>query len=213
MDIKKILEEIVDGLSQGMPVSQILIKCQILASAAGNEGFSHLIEEEQKGYYLGMTAKRFREMKTCIKVYMYSGYSRNREIMEIPADVYPMCRDDNERHMFDTFIYWKTDLPLCQMEEDCNHCKDGVLIYPMSTTFLCVLTTLFSKSKRLESAEYHIPVGTVKGVIEMFKTCLLDFCLKLINGIDWSVDITEEQNKEKFNAFFEEMLTALDFKV
>lgn len=210
MDLKKISEEIVDGLLQGQPSSQILLKCQILAREAENEWFGILIESEQKGYRIAVAAEKFREVETHIKVYIYQGFSRREEIVEIPADLYPIYGNAADRRMLDVYLNWKVGLPLCKLEEDCSRCKSDELVYPMDPIFLAVLRATVPRVKNAERAEYYVAVGNLRNVIETFKACLLDFFLKLLKEIDWSAGIAEGQNKERFDALVEELRNALD---
>ena len=86
MDIKKLIESIIEDLVNDVPISKILLKAQTIAYTLNNEEFKKWIEQEQNGYPNKKSIPDYRVIPCSIKVDIALPFQRIYRNYLIPSD-------------------------------------------------------------------------------------------------------------------------------
>lgn len=188
MDIKKLVEEIISGLSDGMPISKILLKCQIVAANIGNGDFKTFIRKEQQGYSYQDKIPDYRVLNTLVKaeVAVPNGYMT----IDIPIEI--IDASDEEKCLMRQHTLVE---PLFQIEDLCNNSNGKDLIVPLPAYAFPLIGTVLHY-KNVQKAWQRVPVSAARNIIEIFKSRLLDFLLRLDDELNWDIDFTSADNKK-----------------
>ena len=80
MEIRTIVNNLIDDISNGVSVSQILLKAQIIAFNLADERFSLLIKNEQQGYSPKGEIPDYRKQKSMMKATFLDAFQNSQTI-------------------------------------------------------------------------------------------------------------------------------------
>ena len=67
MDVRKIVNTLIEDIANGTSINQILLKAQIVAFNVDDKRFSQLIKNEQQGYSAKDEIPYYRKQKAMVK--------------------------------------------------------------------------------------------------------------------------------------------------
>ena len=109
MDIRSIVNRLINDIANGASISQILSKAQIVAFSIGDDIFSELIKNEQLGYSSEKTAPDYRKVKTMVKASFVDSFN-NFQTVNVPCEA---IKDERIKELI-TYVYVRE--PLVQVE-------------------------------------------------------------------------------------------------
>lgn len=194
MDIRSIVNRLIDDIANGASISQILLKAQIVAFTIGDDMFSKLIKNEQQGYSSEDTMPDYRKVKTMVKATFVYPFN-NIQTVNVPCEA---IEDEKIRDLM-TYVYVRE--PLVQVENMYNNAKGGMLSVQVPIYAFPVIKRLYKNSGAIvHSATYCIPKEYVLSIVEIFKAQLLDLLLKFDKELDWNAELSDDKNKSMVKA-------------
>lgn len=190
MDIRSIVNRLIDDIANGASISQILLKAQIVAFSIGDDMFSGLIKNEQQGYSSEDTMPDYRKVKTMVKATFVYPFN-NIQTVNIPCEA---IEDERIRDLM-TYVYVRE--PLVQVEAMYSNAESGMVTMQVPIFAYSTIKSLYnSDGYKVYSAEYCFPKESLLSIVENFKAQLLDLLLQFNDKLDWNMDISADKNKD-----------------
>lgn len=190
MDIRSIVNRLIDDIANGASVSQILSKAQIVAFSISDDMFSKLIKNEQQGYSSEDTMPDYRKVKTMVKAIFVDPFN-NIQTVNVPCDA---IEDEKIRDLM-TYVYVRE--PLVQVEAMYNNAESGMVTMQVPIFAYSTIKSLYnSNGYKVYSAKYCFPKESLLSIVENFKAQLLDLLLQFNDKLDWNIDISADKNKD-----------------
>lgn len=192
MDIKKLIESIIEDLVNDVPISKILLKAQTIAYTLNNEEFKKWIEQEQNGYPNKKSIPDYRVIPCSIKVDIALPFQRIYRNYLIPSD---FIQDKQDRDFLCVARITESISSLENMITDLDSQKTLAMIVP---GFLWPsLNKCLDNDASIIAACQEIAPSSVKGVVDSFKSKLLKFFLELTAQIE--IDLNVMTNRDKIS--------------
>lgn len=190
MDIRSIVNRLIDDIANGASISQILSKAQIVAFSIGDDMFSRLIKNEQKGYSSEDTMPDYRKVKTMVKATFVYPFN-NIQTVNVPCEA---IEDERIRDLM-TCVYVRE--PLVQIEAMYNNAESGMVTMQVPIFAYSTIKSLYnSNGYEVYSAKHCFPKESLLSIVENFKAQLLDLLLQFNDKLDWNIDISADKNKD-----------------
>lgn len=190
MDIRSIVNRLIDDIANGASISQILLKAQIVAFSIGDDMFSRLIKNEQQGYSSEDTMPDYRKVKTMVKATFVYPFN-NIQTVNVPCEA---IEDEKIRDLM-TYVYVRE--PLVQVEAMYNNAESGMVTMQVPIFAYSTIKSLYnSNGYEVYSAKYCSPKESLLSIVENFKAQLLDLLLQFNDKLDWNMDISADKNKD-----------------
>lgn len=190
MDIRSIVNRLIDDIANGASISQILLKAQIVAFSIGDDMFSRLIKNEQQGYSSEDTMPDYRKVKTMVKATFVYPFN-NIQTVNVPCEA---IEDEKIRDLM-TYVYVRE--PLVQVEAMYNNAESGMVTMQVPIFAYSTIKSLYnSNGYEVYSAKYCFPKESLLSIVENFKAQLLDLLLQFNDKLDWNMDISADKNKD-----------------
>lgn len=190
MDIRSIVNRLIDDIANGTSVSQILSKAQIVAFSIGDDMFSKLIKNEQQGYSSEDTMPDYRKVKTMVKATFIDPFN-NIQTVNVPCEA---IEDEKIRDLM-TYVYVRE--PLVQVEAMYNNAESGMVTMQVPIFAYSTIKSLYnSNGYEVYFAKYCFPKESLLSIVENFKAQLLDLLLQFNDKLDWNMDISADKNKD-----------------
>lgn len=189
MDIRSIVNRLINDIANGASISQILSKAQIVAFSIGDDIFSELIKNEQLGYSSEKTAPDYRKVKTMVKASFVDSFN-NFQTVNVPCEA---IKDERIKELI-TYVYVRE--PLVQVEAMYNHAESGMVTMQVPIFAYSTIKSLYnSEDYEVFSAKHCFPKESLLSIVEIFKTQLLDLLLQFNDKLDWNLEISADKNK------------------
>lgn len=190
MDIRSIVNRLIDDIANGVSISQILLKAQIVAFSIGDDMFSGLIKNEQQGYSSEDTMPDYRKVKTMVKATFVYPFN-NIQTVNVPCEA---IEDERIRDLM-TYVYVRE--PLVQVEAMYSNAESGMVTMQVPIFAYSTIKSLYnSDGYKVYSAKYCFPKESLLSIVENFKAQLLDLLLQFNDKLDWNIDISADKNKD-----------------
>lgn len=190
MDIRSIVNRLIDDIANGASISQILLKAQIVAFSIGDDMFSGLIKNEQQGYSSEDTMPDYRKVKTMVKATFVYPFN-NIQTVNVPCEA---IEDERIRDLM-TYVYVRE--PLVQVEAMYSNAESGMVTMQVPIFAYSTIKSLYnSDGYKVYSAKYCFPKESLLSIVENFKAQLLDLLLQFNDKLDWNIDISADKNKD-----------------
>lgn len=190
MDIRSIVNRLIDDIANGVSISQILLKAQIVAFSIGDDMFSGLIKNEQQGYSSEDTMPDYRKVKTMVKATFVYPFN-NIQTVNVPCEA---IEDERIRDLM-TYVYVRE--PLVQVEAMYSNAESGMVTMQVPIFAYSTIKSLYnSDGYKVYSAKYCFPKESLLSIVENFKAQLLDLLLQFNDKLDWNMDISADKNKD-----------------
>ena len=189
MEIRTIVNNLIDDISNGVSVSQILLKAQIIAFNLADERFSLLIKNEQQGYSPKGEIPDYRKQKSMMKATFLDAF-QNSQTIEVHTEA---IEDERIKNLM-TYVYVKE--PLVQVEEMYKNAENGMVRVQVPVFAYPTIENLYKGyNVKLYSAYQYFPKESLLSIVETFKAQLLDMLLQFDKKLDWQLDISTGKNK------------------
>lgn len=179
MEIRTIVNNLIDDISNGVSISQILLKAQIIAFNLADERFSLLIKNEQQGYSPKDEIPDYRKQKSMMKATFLDAF-QNSQTIEVHTEA---IEDERIKNLM-TYVYVKE--PLVQVEEMYKNAENGMVRVQVPVFAYSTIENLYTGyDVKLYSAYQYFPKESLLSIVETFKAQLLDMLLQFDKELDW----------------------------
>ena len=190
MDSKKIVNSLIDDISNGAAISQILLKAQIIAYNVGDEKFSKLIKNEQQGYSPNDDIPDYRKLKSMVKATFIDSWG-NVQTVDVHREIIENKRIKDSL----TFVYVRE--PLVQVEAMYNNAEGGMARVQVPVfAYPTIKSLYYSDGYEVHSANHCFPKESLLSIVENVKAQLLDLLLQFNDKLDWKMDLAADKNKD-----------------
>lgn len=193
--MKELVNKIIHDLSNNKPISEILLKTQVVASKLGNKEFEEWIRNEQNGYPDATNIPDYRVVAVVVKACVSQPYTGFMKTITIPAGIY------DEDIINDCMSHARIVQSLCEIESLCESKQDGVL--QASCPAMAYAEVKKHVYWNVENVWQEISVHSLKGINYAFKSKLLAFFLELDKkmeaGLDFSQIGSQDEIKQIMN--------------
>ncbi len=201
MDTKKLIENIIEDIVGDAPITKIILKSQAIAFSLKNKEFSDWIIKEQNGYDNAKEIPEFRIIGCSLIVDASFPFGRMAYHYRLPVD---MIRDelvrDYLRHARLTESI--TSLELMASNDDGKQ----TLAMPVPGFMWREINNCLEQDGNVLSAYQEFSHAAVRGVVDAFKSKLLQFFLELSSQMDIDLDVIT--NNEKISHIMNQTITA-----
>ena len=189
MELRKIVNNLIEDISNGASVSQILLKAQIIAFNLADERFSQLIKNEQQGYSLKDEIPDYRKQKSMMKATFVDAFQYTQTV-----EVHTEAIENERIKDLMKFVYVKE--PLVQVEEMYKNTENGMVRVQVPVFAYPTIENLYiGYDVKLYSAYQYFPKESLLSIVETFKAQLLDMLLQFDKKLDWQLDTSTGKNK------------------
>lgn len=190
MDVKKIVNSLIDDIANGVAISQILLKAQIVAYNIDDAMFSNLIRNEQQGYSPEDNIPDYRKLKTLVKATFADAWDHVQTV-----DVHSEAIEDKTLRDLMTFVDVKE--PLVQVEAMYNNTESEMLRMQVPVFAYPTIKDLYKCHEyEVYSAHHCFPKESLLTIVETFKSQLLDSLLQFNDKLDWNIELSADKNRD-----------------
>lgn len=195
--IKKLIESIIDALINGSELSPILLKCQTVAFCLNNETFSKWLDNEQNGYDDVDILPSYRKVPATISAKVI-GYNF---IMTKPI---PQGAISSKYAFLYDFTVAK---PLSEIEYIAKLDPKQNVSQPINAGFTSIFQNIIDGGV-VQEIYRKTPTFSFVGILENFKSKLLNFFLILNKELDFDIDFTNSSNQNKITQIMNQNIYA-----
>lgn len=201
MDVKKIVEEAIIGMSDNIPISQILRKAQVVAAFLGNSDFSSFVKNEQYGYAPNTNVPNYRIVKTQAIARFYKPFIGFEDVL-----IHPELIENKtiQKHLSSVELRQS----LFEIEELCNQNEGGSYEMMIPVFAYSILEEMYKNQAKVHKAWHRLSKASLLNVIELFKSNLLGVFLEMDKSLDWNLDFQSEHNKPIITQIVSNNITA-----
>ena len=186
--MKKIVESIIEDLTNDVSIAIIMNKAQVVAFNIKDDNFKEWIKNEQNGYGDGSNLPDYRKVGCAVKAKITNTF-QGRLNFEVPIDAITK-KEIRERLSKITFFESISEL------EKMGVCNDKLLTANVSAFVFPEINKIFPTSN-IEAVWQYTNVSTAAAIVDKVKSMLLNFFLELDCQLNWSIDFDALTNKTK----------------
>lgn len=196
-DIKDLIENIIQDLTNDLGVSAVLLKSQTVAHFLGNNEFSAWVKNEQNGYEDASSLPEYRKIPCMVyaRVANYHG--------EITRAVPHGAINSKYQYLYDFTVM----RPIAEIESIALGCDEKTISQPLNAAYFGVFQVLFPGCF-IQSLNREVSTSSFKGVLSCFKSKLLDFFLRINNELDFDLDFYSTKNQQIISNYMVQNITA-----
>lgn len=184
MNLKSLIETIINDLSSNANIDGIMLKAQTIAFYLKDENFKKWVECEQNGYCDGEMLPEYRKVSCRVKICGQSGFRRFNEF-EFPIELV----DEKYQERF-SHIPFKDSLS----EIERMGKGDGTLSMSIPAYMFNVMNQYVNGE--IDGAwQYTSPIAA-SSIITKVKSKLLDFFMQLDDKMNMGIDLNKIEGKE-----------------
>lgn len=187
--IKQLIESVIDDLNNGVVLSTTLLKCQTIAFHLKNEIFSEWINNELNGYDDLSKLPNYRKLPCTISVNIVS-YNCMLNNKQIPQGAIP-----SEYAYLYEFTFVK---PLSEIEILLTGDITKSVTQPINAHYTYIFQEII-QGGRVQEVHRHVPIFSLIGIINNFKSKLLNIFLELNRDLDFNLDFISISNQKLIN--------------
>ncbi len=201
IDLKKQIESIIEDLVNNASISSVLLKAQTIAFYLKDESFTNWIKSEQNGYSNINEIPEYRKLKCAIKVDVSIPFRGIMYGVDFPIDAIEneIIRDDLSHICFCDSI--------SIIEQMGNDQKNDMLKMTASAYTYSIINKSFPNGN-IEGVHKITNTSSAIAIIDIVKSKLLDFFLKIEEQIDLNVNFDVMANKEKIQTIMNQTIKA-----
>ena len=163
MDVRNIVNRLIDDIANGTSVSQILLKAQIIAYNIGDEKFSNLIKCEQQGYSPNYEIPDYRKLKAMVKATFVNSFG-NSQTVEVHSEA---VEDKSIRNLLN-FVEIRDSL--IQVEAMYHNAESGMVKVSIPVFAFPIIKGLYKDNVlNIYSAHHYFPKESLLTIVEKFK--------------------------------------------
>lgn len=191
MDIRKTVNDLIAYITDGTPISQVLLKAQIVAFNVGDEYFKRLIKSEQEGYTSEDELPSCRKQKCMVEATVVIPF-QDTQTIEVHTEV---IEDERIKELMSHAFIRE---PLVQLEAMYNNAGKDMLRIQLPTFAYPVIKDLYKGfNGQIHSAYQCFPKESILSIVDTFKSKLLDLLLRFDKELDWNIELSDSRNRTK----------------
>lgn len=189
MEIRKIVNSLIEDIANNASINQILLKAQIVAFNIDDKRFSQLIRNEQQGYSAKDETPDYRKQKTMVKATFVDSF-QNVQTEEVH------CEAIEDKRIRDLMTYVFIREPLIQVENMYKNAESGMVRVQVPVFAFPTIKSLYEGYGIEVYSAYHcFPKESLLSIVETFKAQLLDLLLQFDKKLNWNIELSDEKNK------------------
>lgn len=193
MDVRKIVNTLIEDIANGTSINQILLKAQIVAFNVDDKRFSQLIKNEQQGYSAKDEIPDYRKQKAMVKATFVDSF-KNVQTVEVHSEAI------EDKRIRDLMMYVYVKEPLIQLEQMYENSENEMLRMSVPVFAYPTIEALYSNyNVKVYSSYYCFPKESLLSIVETFKAQLLDLLLQFDKELNWNIDLTDKKIKKWCN--------------
>lgn len=193
MDVRKIVNTLIEDIANGTSINQILLKAQIVAFNVDDKRFSQLIKNEQQGYSAKDEIPDYRKQKAMVKATFVDSF-QNVQTVEVHSEAI------EDKRIRDLMMYVYVKEPLIQLEQMYENSETEMLRMSVPVFAYPTIEALYSNyNVKVYSSYYCFPKESLLSIVETFKAQLLDLLLQFDKELNWNIDLTDKKIKKWCN--------------
>lgn len=190
MDVRKIVNDLIMDIANGVSVSQVLLKAQIIAYNLGDEKFSQYIKCEQQGYTPNDTLPAYRKQKTMVKA-TFVGPFQTSQTVEVH------CEAIEDKRIRDLLTFASLRDSLILIEKMYDNAESSMVRISVPVFAYSTIKSLYEDcGMEVYSAYHYFPKEALLTIVETFKSQLLDILMQFDKKLDWNLDMSSTKNKD-----------------
>ena len=196
--IKHIIEDIIDALMEDGNLSSILLKCQTVAFHLKNDDFSNWLYNEQNGYSDLTKLPDYRKVPASISVSIVGyGYMMNNK--PIPQGAI----DSKYAYLYEFTV----GVSLSEIERIASSDVSKTVSQPINAAYTKVFQEVIHGGI-VQEINRHTPSFSFVGILDSFKSRLLNFFLELDKELDFDLDFLNNSNQNKISTIMNQNIYA-----
>lgn len=198
--IKRLIESVIEDLTNDEVLNKILLKTQVIAHNLKNEKFSKWFDNEMNGSYETkeeLPEYRVSYCEVFCNVSSISGMFKN---LKVSVDMF--SNEDAKKIAKFVYVYE----PLLEIDEFANSKKSFKKFLPTVASFY--INETLNPGWNVIDAWQSISYSTFKGIIETFKSRLLQFFLELNSEIELDINFNVMSGKKKIEKIMNTTINA-----
>lgn len=201
INLKKLIESIIEDLTNDAPISRILLKAQAIAFYIKDETFANWIKFEQNGYKNIEELPEYRKIICGVKANIFIPFKGILTNVIVPIDA---IMDRKIREFLSTITILKPISVIEEMEKADNG-NELRMNAPIIT--YGAINQLYPNAN-VENVWKFTDISAVSAIINIVKTKLLDFFLEFEQQINIDVNFDVMTNKEKIQTIMNQTIRA-----
>ena len=189
MDIRKIVEGVIEDLSNDVSIAKIMLKSQLIASVLDDANFTQWIENEQSGYDFGTILPKYRKVGCGLKAHISIPFQGILQNFEIPIGA---ILNKQKREDLSIISFYESISELEKMNDQ------GCLKVNVHASLFSDINKLCPNGN-IEAAWKYTNSSAATSAVERVKSLLLKFFLELDKQLDWDIEFDVLMNKTKIN--------------
>ena len=201
MDVKTLIEGVINDLTDDAPISRILLKAQAISHFLDLQEFSEWIKLEQNGYPEGTAIPDYRRCRCAAKVNFTQGVKRVSNL-DVPIDAIP---DETTRKVLSNLFFAE---PISELEQlFAGASPEGVLTVLAPAYAYQTVKAIFPYAD-IESLWKVAPASVVSGVVDRVKSKMLAFFLELDKKNKLGIDFNQLEGKKEAKQIMNQTINA-----
>lgn len=196
--IKQLIENVIDDLINGCELSPILLKCQTIAFCLNNEDFSEWLDNEQNGYNDLTKLPDYRKLPATITVNIV-GFNYIMNNKPIPQGAI----DSKYAHLYEFTV----GVSLSEIERIASSDSSKSVTQPINAAYTKVFQSIIQGGV-VQEIHRHTPSFSFVGIVDTFKSKLLNFFLELDKELDFDIDFSNSSNQKKITQIMNQNIYA-----
>jgi hypothetical protein len=201
MDVKALINSIIEDLTSNEPISKIMLKAQAISFSLGLDEFSKWVRLEQNGYQKGDEIPEYRRTRCSAKVNLTQGFKRVTNL-DVPIDAIP---DKTAREML-SYIYFSE--PITELEKLANDATSDGLLQVIAPAYAYRKAQAIFPMADIDMLWKIVNVTAASGVVEKVKSKMLDFFLQLDQKTQMGVDFDKLEGKQEAKQVLNQTINA-----
>lgn len=190
MDIRKVVNDLIEAISGNSSIDQILLKAQIVAYAIDNADFTRFIKCEQAGYSPEDAIPDYRNIRSRVQATFTTPYFPTQTVI-VPTELI------KDKQIKDLMTFVSMHQPLIQLEAMYNNAKDSLVSVQLPAFAYPTIESLYRQNgQKVYSAFQQFPKESLLSIVCTFKSRLLQMLLQFDKELDWKLDLATEQNRK-----------------
>lgn len=201
MDIKALINNIIEDLTSNEPISKIMLKAQAISYSLDLEEFTKWVRLEQNGYHKRDVIPEYRRTRCSAKVSLTQGFKRVTNL-DVPVDAIP---DKVAREML-SYIYFSE--PITELEMLSNDATSERLLQVIAPAYAYQKVQAIFPLADIDMLWKIVNVTAAFGVVEKVKSKMLDFFLQLDQKTQLGVDFDKLEGKKNAKQVLSQTINA-----
>jgi len=187
MNVKSLIESVINDLSSNAEIGTIMLKSQTIAHYLGDETFKKWVECEQNGYCNGEMLPEYRKVSCRVKICGQSCFRRFNEF-EYPIELVDEKYQERFSHI--PFKESLSEIERMGYSEGSLSMSIPAYVFPVMNQFV---------NGEIDGAWQYTSPTAALSIITKVKSKLLDFFMLLDDKMNMGIDFNKIEGKEEIS--------------